>query len=191
MPSNHLILCCPLLFLPSICPSIRVFSNESILHIKWPKYWSFSFHISPSNDTQDWYPLGWTGWISLQFKGLSSGREESNSLDHQGSPQAYFLDVLCLVTQSTLRNPMNCIPPGFSVHGDSPGKNTGVGWHALLQGIFLTQGSNPDLLHCRWSLCCLSHWWLGSFWKLTQFSWVSLMYTGSILYMLLNLFFSY
>ena len=50
MPSNHLILCRPLLHLPSIFPSIRVFSNESTLHIRWPKYWSFSFNISPSNE---------------------------------------------------------------------------------------------------------------------------------------------
>ena len=50
MPSNHLFLCCPLLLLPSIFPSIRVFSNESALHIRWPKYWSFSFNISPSNE---------------------------------------------------------------------------------------------------------------------------------------------
>ena len=50
MPSNHLILCHPLLLLPSNLPSIRVFSNESALHIKWPKYWSFSFNISPSNE---------------------------------------------------------------------------------------------------------------------------------------------
>ena len=142
MPSNHLILCWPLLLLPSTFPSIRVFSNESILCIRWPKYWSFSFSISPYNEysrlisfrmnwldllavqetlksllqhhsseasilrysaffivqlshpymtmgktialtrwtfvgkvysmnTQDWSPLGWTGWISLQSKGLS------------------------------------------------------------------------------------------------------------------------
>ena len=50
MPSNHLILCHPFLLLPSIIPSIRVFSNESVLHIRWPKYWSFSFSISPSNE---------------------------------------------------------------------------------------------------------------------------------------------
>ena len=50
MPSNYLILCHPLLFLPSIFPSIRVFSNESVLHIRWPKYWSFSFNTSPSNE---------------------------------------------------------------------------------------------------------------------------------------------
>ena len=64
MPSNHLILCHPLLFLPSIFPSIRVFSNESILRIRWPKYWSFSFNISPSNEHSglisfrvDWFDL--------------------------------------------------------------------------------------------------------------------------------------
>ena len=50
IPSNHLILCSPLLLLPSIFPSIRVFSNDSVLHIRWPKYWSFSFSISPSNE---------------------------------------------------------------------------------------------------------------------------------------------
>ena len=64
MPSNHLILCRPLLLLPSIFASIRVFSNESVLHIRWPKYWSFSFNISPSNEhpglisfTMDWLDL--------------------------------------------------------------------------------------------------------------------------------------
>ena len=50
MPSNHLILCCPLLLLPSIFPNIRVFSNESAFHIRWPQYWNFSFSISPSNE---------------------------------------------------------------------------------------------------------------------------------------------
>ena len=68
MPSNHLILCCPLLLPPSIFPSIRVFFSDSVLHMKWPKYWSFSFNISPSSEIQDWFPLGWTGWISLQLK---------------------------------------------------------------------------------------------------------------------------
>ena len=64
MPSNHLILCHPLLLLPSICSSIRVFSNESVLHIRWPKYWSFSFSISSSNEClgllsfrMDWFDL--------------------------------------------------------------------------------------------------------------------------------------
>ena len=64
MPSNHLILCCPLLLLPSIFPSIRVFSKESVLHIRWPKYWSFSISLSPSNEYSglisfriDWFDL--------------------------------------------------------------------------------------------------------------------------------------
>ena len=70
MPCKHLILCRPLHLLPSIFPSIRVFPNESALHIRWPKYWSFSFNISPPVNTQDWSPLGWTSWISLQSKGL-------------------------------------------------------------------------------------------------------------------------
>ena len=70
-PSNHLILCLSLLLLPSILPSIRVFSNESVLHIRWPKYWSFSFNISFPVNIQYSFPLGWTGWISLQSKGLS------------------------------------------------------------------------------------------------------------------------
>ena len=67
--------------------------------------------------------------------------------------------VLCLVTQlcPTLCNPMNCSPPGSSVHEDSPGKNTGVGCHALLQGIVPTQRSNPVLPHFRWILYLLSH----------------------------------
>ena len=64
---------------------------------------------------------------------------------------------VCLVTQlcPTLRDPIDCSPPGSSVHGDSPGKNTGVGCHALLQGIFPTQGLNPGLPHCRRILYCL------------------------------------
>ena len=71
MPSSHLIFCHPLLLLPSIFPSNRMFSSESVLCIRWPKYWSFSFKISPSNEYSGLISLGWTGWISLQSKGLS------------------------------------------------------------------------------------------------------------------------
>ena len=60
MPSNHLILCHPFLLLPSIFPSIRIFSNESVLHIRWPKYWSISFGISPSNEYSGLLPLVWS-----------------------------------------------------------------------------------------------------------------------------------
>ena len=77
MRSNHLILCCHLL-LPSIFPNIRVFSNESALRIRWPKYWvSASISVLPVN-TQDWFPLGWTGWTSLLSKGLSRIQHHSS-----------------------------------------------------------------------------------------------------------------
>ena len=86
MPSNHLILCYPLLLPPSTIPSIRVFSNESVLRIKWPKYWSFSFNISPSNKYSGFplgFPLGWTGCISLQSKGLSRVFSNTTVQKHQ------------------------------------------------------------------------------------------------------------
>ena len=83
MPSNHLILCHLLLLLPSIFPSIRVFSNESVLHIRWPKYWSFtSASVLPMN-IQDRSPLGLTGWISLQSKGLSRVFSNTTVQKHQ------------------------------------------------------------------------------------------------------------
>ena len=79
--------------------------------------------------------------------------------DGSSKNQTKNYPVLCLVIQScpTLCNPMVCSPRGSSVHGDSPGKNSRVGCHALLQGVFPTQGSNPGLLHCRWILYHLSH----------------------------------
>ena len=73
MPSNHLILCCPLLLLPSIFPSVRVFSNESVLLIRWPKYWSFSFIISPSNEYSGpiSFRIDWLDWSWLdQLTGI-------------------------------------------------------------------------------------------------------------------------
>ena len=68
MPSNHLILCCPLLFPPSIFPSIRVFSNESLLCIRWPKHWSFSFSISPSNEHPGliFFRMDWLDLLAVQ-----------------------------------------------------------------------------------------------------------------------------
>ena len=78
MPSSHIVLCRPLFLLLPIPPSIKVFSNESTLRMRWPKYWSFSIGVQywssvleflPKN-TQDWSPLEWTGWVSLQSKGL-------------------------------------------------------------------------------------------------------------------------
>ena len=79
MPSNHLILCCPLFLPPSIFPSIRVFSNESVLCIRWPKYWSFSFSISPSNEysglisfRMDWFDLAIQRTLKSIFQHHSS-----------------------------------------------------------------------------------------------------------------------
>ena len=68
MPSNHLILCLPLLLLPSIFPSIKVFSNESVLHIRWPKYWSFSFSISSFNEYSGLFSfrMDWLGLLAVQ-----------------------------------------------------------------------------------------------------------------------------
>ena len=84
MSSNHLILCCPLIFLPSIFPSVRVFSNESALHIRWPKYWNFSFSISPSSEYSgllsfriDWFELfsvqgTQESFLAPQFESINS-----------------------------------------------------------------------------------------------------------------------
>ena len=68
MPSSHLLLCHPLLLLPSIFPSIRVFSNESALHIRWPNYWSFSFNISPSNEHSELisFRMDWLDLLAVQ-----------------------------------------------------------------------------------------------------------------------------
>ena len=82
MPSNHLILCHHLLP-PSVFPGIRVFSNESVLHIRWPKYWSFSFTSVLPKNIQDWFPSGWTSWTSLQSKGLSRVFSNTTVQKHQ------------------------------------------------------------------------------------------------------------
>ena len=79
MPSSQFILCHPLFLLPPIPPSIRVFSNESTLCMRWPKYWSFSFSIIPSKEI----PSEWTGWISLQSKGLSRVFSNTTVQKHQ------------------------------------------------------------------------------------------------------------
>ena len=85
MPSNNLILCCPLLPLPSIFPSIRVFSNESALRIRWPKYWSFSFSIGPSNEHSELisFRMAWLDLLAVQgtLKSL---------LQHQSSKASIF-----------------------------------------------------------------------------------------------------
>ena len=83
MPSNCLIVCYLLLLLLSVFPSIRVFSNESVLCIRWPEFWSFSFSIRPSSEYSGLISLGWTGWISLQSKGLSRVFSNTTVQKHQ------------------------------------------------------------------------------------------------------------
>ena len=98
MPSNHLILCCPLLLLSSIFPSIRIFSNEPALHIMWPKHWSFSFNISPSNE--------YSGLIS--FSGLlGSPCSPRNSQKSSPTPQFKSINssVLNFLSSPTLQLP--------------------------------------------------------------------------------------
>ena len=85
MPSNHLILCRPLLLLPSIPPSIRVFSNESTLHMRWPKYWSFSFSISPSNEHPGLISFR-TDWLDL----LAVQGTLKSLLQHHNSKASIF-----------------------------------------------------------------------------------------------------
>ena len=83
MTSNHLIHCCPLLLLPPIFPSIRVFSSELALHIRWPKYWSFNSQAVLPMNIQGWFPLGLTGLISLLSKGLSRAFSSTTFQNHQ------------------------------------------------------------------------------------------------------------
>ena len=130
MPSIHPILYHPLLLLPPIPPSIRVFSNESTLCMMWPKYWSFSFSIIPSKEHQDWSPLEWTGCISLKSKGLSRVffnttvqkrqflgiqlSSQSNSHIHTwllGKPQPW-LDRPLSVSQTRIKSSTNGLAPG-------------------------------------------------------------------------------
>ena len=96
MPSNHLILCCPLLFLPSVFPSIRVFSNESVLRIRWPKYWSFSFKISPSNEHSGLisFRVDWLDLLAVQ------GTLKSLLQHHSSKPSILLCSAFFIVQLS-------------------------------------------------------------------------------------------
>ena len=163
MPSSHLILCSPLLLLPSIFPSIRVFSNESVLHNRWPKYWSFSFSISPSSEYSVLisFRIDWLDLVAVQGT-LKSLLQHHNSkasifwhsaffivhLSHPymttGKTVALSRQIFVDKVTSLLFNVLSRL-----VIMNSPGKNTGVGSCSRLQGIFPKQGLNSGLLHCR------------------------------------------
>ena len=126
MPSNHLILCRPLLLLSSVFPSIRVFSNESAHRIRWPKYWSFSFNISPSNEH--------SGLISFRMDWL-------DLLAVQGT--LYISDQIRSVAQlfPTLCDPMNGSTPGLPLHHQLP-ESTQTHVHVLVM-------PSKQLILCR------------------------------------------
>ena len=94
-PSNHFILCHPLLLLPSIFPSIRVFSNESALHIRWPKYWSFSFNISPSNEHPGLisFRMDWSDFLAVQRTRKSSPTPQLQSINSLALSFLYSLTL--------------------------------------------------------------------------------------------------
>ena len=96
--------------------------------------------------------------MSLQYQSISI-LWETKAVDLKLDQLLFIFTLKVKVAQlcPSLCDPMDCSPPGSTVHGDSPGKNTGVGCHALLQGIFPTPGLNPGLLYCRQILYCLSH----------------------------------
>ena len=129
MPSNHLILCHPLLLLPSMFRSIRVFSNESALCIRWPKYWSFCFYISPSNELSGLISFGmdWLDLLAVQ------GTRESSPTPQFKSINSSVLSFLYSPTLTIIHDYWR------------------MGCQFLLQGIFPTQGLNLGLPH--WGRC--------------------------------------
>ena len=119
MPSSHLILCHPLLLLPPIPPNIRVFSNESTLRIRWPKYWSFSFNISPSNDHSGliFFRMDWLNLLALQ-------RILKSLLQHHSSKASIFQHSSFFTVQ--LSHPY--MTSGKTIAGGEGGGRGGSGW---------------------------------------------------------------
>ena len=166
MPSNHLILCHPFLLLPSIFPSIRVFSNELALYIRWPKYWSFRFRISPSSEYLELFPLGLTGLISLLSKGLSRVFTNTTVQNHQ-----FFGTQLSLWSNShihtsemkLLSHVLLFVTPWTVAYQASP--YMGFSRQEYWSGSPLPspgdlpnpEVKNPGLLHCRQILYPLHH----------------------------------
>ena len=143
MPSNHLLLCCPLLILPSIFPSIRVFSNESALRMRWPKYWSYSFNITPSNEHPDWSPLGWTGWISLQSKELSRVFSNTTVQKHQ-----FFCTQFSLYYSDAGRD--------WGQEEKGTTEDEMAGWHHWLDGC--ESQWTPGVVDGQGGLACCDSW---------------------------------
>ena len=150
MPSNHLILCHPFLFLPSIFPSIRVFSSESALRMRWPKYWSFSFNISPSNEHSGLisFRMDWLDLLEVQrtLKSLLQQHSSKASILQRSASfkvqlshpymttakttaltrRTFVHFPVCLHAKSPLCDPTDCSLPGASVHRYFPGQRSGL-----------------------------------------------------------------
>ena len=113
MPSNHLILCHPFLLLPSIFPSIRIFSNESVLHIRWPKYWSYSFSISPSNEYSGliFFRMEWLDLLAVQgmLKSLLQHHSSKASM-FECLLRRYGSAVVCYRSRGS-----GCSRPGYGI----------------------------------------------------------------------------
>ena len=123
MPSNHLILCCPLLLLPSIFPSIRIFSNESALRIRWPKYWSFSFDISPSNQHPGLISFK-KNWLDL----LAVQGTLKSLLQHHSSKASILLCLAFFIVQL----PHPYMTTMFNLYLNTWLRKTGLLSHVLL-----------------------------------------------------------
>ena len=136
MPSNHLILCHPLLFLPSVFPSIRVFSNESVLCIRWPKYWSFSFSISPSNEYSGLisFRIDWFDLFAVQ------GTLQSVLQHHSSKPSMLPHSTFLMVHLAQMDLMVN-LSSGLGFPGGSEGK--GSPRDAGNQGLILRSGRSP------------------------------------------------
>ena len=137
MPSNHLILCCPLLLLPSIFPNIRVFSNESAFCIRWPKYWNFSFNISPSNELPGLisFKMDWLDLLAAQ--GTLKSLLQHHLQKHQ---------FLCNKLHSNLPSITDyTVAPLHSPHHGMPRSTLLI--HSLMSSFLLSEGTFFEFSH--------------------------------------------
>ena len=161
MPYNHLILCHPLLFLPSIFPSIRVFSNESALHIRWPKYWSFSLNISPSNEHPGLISFRVDCLDFLAVQGYTNILPPFDLPSHLGHHRA--LNRVSCATQYVLIEAVFVVQSCPTLRHQTPlsmGFSRQEYWSGLPfppPGDLATQELNPGLLHCKQILYHLSY----------------------------------
>ena len=142
MPFSHLILCCPLLLLPPIPSSIRVFSNESTLHMRWPKYWSFSFSISPSNEHPGLisFRMDWLGLLAVYDLGHNNCSVQFSSVAqcdpmNRSTPGLPVHHQLPEYTQTHVHRVSDAIQPSHPLSSPSPPAPNPSQYHSLFQGV--------------------------------------------------------